>query len=387
MTTFRTGTLVLAAWLAGCSNGTAGPAPAAGATERIESRLGPVEVTTVAAGLEHPWGMAFLPDGGLLVTERPGRLRRLAADGTLSEPLAGVPAVRAVGQGGLLDVQLSPQFDRDRWVYISYAEPGDGNRSGTAVARGRLDDAGLQDVEVIFRQQPKIESGHHYGSRLVFDRDGYLFVTLGDRGQRAAAQDTSNHFGTIVRLRPDGTVPADNPFSGDATALHEIWSYGHRNVQAAALNPWSGALWSAEHGPRGGDEINRPQRGANFGWPKVTHGIDYSGLPIPEAEGTALPGMQPPLFVWEVSPAVSGMAFYDHERTPAWQRSLFVGALAQRALIRLSVDGDRIREEERLLETLRQRIRDVEVGPDGALYVLTDETAGRLLRLELAAQQ
>ncbi|MCQ4346652.1 PQQ-dependent sugar dehydrogenase [Pseudomonas stutzeri] len=348
---------------------------------------GPLRLEEVAGGLEHPWALAFLPDGqGMLVSERPGRLRRVNAAGELSAPLAGVPAVFAQGQGGLLDVALSPRFAEDRLVYLSYAERGVDGRAGTAVGRGRLSAelAALEDFEVIFRQQPKLSSGIHFGSRLVFDRAGYLFVALGENNQRPTAQDLEKLQGKVVRLYPDGRIPEDNPFVGRRDARAEIWSYGHRNPQGAALNPWTGQLWIHEHGPRGGDEINIPQPGRNYGWPLATHGINYSLLPIPEAKGERVPGTEPPHHVWAKSPAISGMAFYDAERFPAWRHSLFIGALAHRALLRLSLEGDRVVGEERLLESLDARIRDVRVGPDGWVYVLTDERDGKLLRLGLA---
>lgn len=356
------------------------------AAPRLDSAHGPLAVREVVGGLEHPWALAFLPDGqGMLVTERPGRLRRVTADGQLSAPLAGVPKVYAVGQGGLLDVALSPRFAADRLVYLSYAEQGVDGRAGTAVGRGRLsaDLGALEDFQVIFRQQPKLSSGIHFGSRLVFDRAGYLFVTLGENNERPTAQDLDKLQGKVVRLHADGRIPADNPFAGKPGARAEIWSYGHRNPQGAALNPWTGQLWTHEHGPRGGDEINLPLPGRNYGWPRATHGVNYSYLPIPEAEGERVAGTEPPHHVWEKSPAISGMAFYDGERFPAWRHSLFIGALAGQALIRLSLDGDRVVGEERLLEPLDTRIRDVRVGPDGWVYVLTDESDGQLLRLGL----
>jgi aldose sugar dehydrogenase len=350
----------------------------------FDSERGTVRVTTVATGLEHPWGLAFLPDGRALVTERPGRLRFVEADGSLSEPLRGVPEVAARGQGGLLDVALSPQFENDGLVYLSYSEPGDGG-AGTSVARGQLNNGELTDVQVIFRQTPKIDSGHHYGSRLVF-HDGYLFITMGDRGQRPMSQELDGHQGTVVRIRPDGSVPGDNPFVGDDGALDEIWSYGHRNIQGAAVNPATGSLWTHEHGPRGGDEINLPVPGGNFGWPLVTHGINYSGEPIPEAVGTEMEGVIPAHHVWQVSPAVSGMAFYTHEAAPGWQGNVFIGALVQTSLIRLELDGEQVRHEERLLTDLGRRIRDVRQGPDGALYLLTDHSDGEVLRVALQAR-
>lgn len=353
------------------------------------SEKGRLQVEQLADGLEHPWALAFLPAGqGLLVSERPGRLR-LFAEGRLSEPLGGVPEVYAEGQGGLLDVALSPGFAEDRLVYLSYAEAGADGRAGTAVGRGRLsgDRRQLEDFRVIFRQQPKLSTGIHFGSRLAFDHDGHLFVTLGENGERPTAQDLDKLQGKLVRLYPDGRVPEDNPFVGRAGARPEIWSYGHRNPQGAALNPRTGRLWTHEHGPRGGDEINIPEPGRNYGWPLATHGINYSFLPIPEARGKRVEGTEPPHYVWEKSPAISGMAFYDAGRFPAWQHSLFIGALAAQALIRLELDGDRIVHEERLLEGLATRIRDVRVGPDGYLYLLTDETSGKLLRLGLAPRE
>lgn len=356
------------------------------APDEHPSELGTLTTEVVASGLEYPWALAFLPDGRMLVTERPGRLRLVAADGSLSSPISGVPRVFAQGQGGLLDLALSPDFDKDRRVYLSYAEAGDeGGLAGTAVGRGTLsaDGARLEGFEVIFRQAPKLSSGLHFGSRLVFDRDGYLFVALGENNQRPTAQDLDKLQGKVVRLFPDGRVPGDNPFVGQAGARPEIWSYGHRNQQGAALNPWTGALWTHEHGPRGGDEVNIPRAGRNYGWPRATHGINYTLLPIPEAEGETVPGTEPPLYVWERSPAISGMAFYDAERFPAWRHSLFIGALAQRQLIRLQLDGDKVVHEERLLEDLDTRIRDVRQGPDGYLYLLTDEGDGRLLRVGL----
>lgn len=352
-------------------------------TRQLPSQHGQLTVTTLASGLQHPWGLAFLPDGDMLVTERTGNLRRVGADGTVSSPLGGVPVVVAEGQGGLLDVMLSPGFADDGLVYLSYAEPGEGRMASTAVARGRLEGDSLIDVEVIFSQSPKLDTRHHFGSRLVFDREGYLFIGMGDRGVRPTSQDLTSHMGTVARIFPDGRVPEDNPFVGQEGVQPETWSYGHRNIQGAALNPWTGALWTHEHGPRGGDEINIPKPGLNYGWPIVTHGINYSGDPIPEAVATTKEGMEDPDFVWEVSPGVSGMAFYDHARSPAWSNSLFVGALAQRALIRMSVDGDTIREEERLLTELGQRIRDVRVGPDGAVYVVTDEADGKVIKVAL----
>jgi len=347
----------------------------------------PARVTAVVGGLNHPWAMAFLPEGGVLITERPGNLRLLRVPGGLSKPLAGVPKVAAQGQGGLLDVALSPDFAKDRYVYLSYAEA-DGSKSGTAVGRGRLsaDDTALEGFRVLFRQEPKLSSGLHYGSRLVFDGKGYLYISLGENNQRPTAQDLDKLQGKVVRLKADGSVPPDNPFVGQAGVRPEIWSYGHRNPQGMALNPWTGQLWENEHGPRGGDEINLVQRGKNYGWPLATHGINYSGQPIPEAKGADLPGMEAPLYWWPKSPAISGMAFYNADRFPVWRNSVFIGALANQNLIRLTLDGDRVTAQEWLLTDRKQRIRDVRLGPDGYVYVLTDASPGELLRLAPAEQ-
>ena len=329
--------------------------------------------------LEHPWGLAFLPDGRLLVTERPGRLRIVEADGRLSKPLANLPEVAHRGQGGLLDVALDPDFASNRTIYLSYAEPGEGG-AGTAVARAVLGDTGLSDVAVIFRQQPKVGAGNHYGSRLVFAADGTLFVTMGDRfAYRDQAQNLANHLGKIIRINRDGSTPSDNPSVGRAGARPEIWSYGHRNVQGAALEPATGRLWTAEHGARGGDEINRPEAGKNYGWPVITYGVDYSGARI--GEGTAKPGMEQPVHYWDPSIAPSGMAFYTGSAFPDWRGDLFVGSLKFGYLVRLDMEDGKIVGEERLIEDLDQRVRDVRQGPDGNLYLLTDEDDGAILRL------
>ena len=365
------------------------PLPLLAQTMESPGEQGVLSVTVLLKDLQHPWSMAFLPaQQGLLITERPGRLRLLDAQGALSAPLSGVPPVYAQGQGGLLDVVLSPDFAQERWVYLAYAEAGEDGQAGTAVGRGRLaaDNSGLEDFAVIFRQQPKLSSGAHFGGRLVFDGDGYLFITLGDNNQRPTAQDLDKLQGKVVRLHADGRVPADNPFVGQAGVRQEIWSYGHRNPQGAALNPRTGQLWTHEHGPRGGDEINIPLAGKNYGWPLATHGVNYSLLAIPEAQGKTVEGTEPPHHVWAKSPAISGMAFYDAERFAPWQNSLFIGALAGQALLRLQLDGDRVVQEERLLQERNARIRDVRQGPDGYLYVLTDAANGQLLRLGLQAQ-
>ncbi|WP_223484981.1 PQQ-dependent sugar dehydrogenase [Pseudomonas sp. A-RE-19] len=356
-------------------------------TQDLKSEQGTLEVTPIVKGLEHPWALAFLPDRqGMLVTERPGNLRVVSTDGKLSDPLSGVPQVWAKGQGGLLDVVLSPDFKQDRMVYLSYAEGGgEGDKAGTAVGRGRLsqDLTAIKDFRVIFRQEPKLSVGNHFGSRLVFDRDGYLFITLGENNDRPTAQDLDKLQGKVVRIYPDGKVPNDNPFVGQKGVRPEIWSYGHRNPQGAALNPWSGTLWENEHGPRGGDEINLIERGKNYGWPIATHGINYSGLPIPEAKGETAEGTVAPHHVWEKSPGLSGMAFYDGDRFKAWQHNVFIGALVNQELIRLQLKDDKVVHEERLLGELNKRIRDVRQGPDGYLYVLTDEDDGVLYKVGL----
>ncbi|WP_059396111.1 PQQ-dependent sugar dehydrogenase [Pseudomonas putida] len=359
----------------------------AAAEQQFRSEEGTLTVSTLADGLRNPWALAFLPGGkDMLVTERAGNLRVVNAEGKVGPPISGVPKVWAEGQGGLLDVVLSPEFDKDRTVYLSYAEEGSDGKAGTAVGRGQLseDRARLDNFSVIFRQQPKLSVGNHFGSRLVFDRDGYLFIALGENNQRPTAQDLDKLQGKIVRILPDGEVPKDNPFVGKDNVRPEIWSFGHRNQQGAALNPWTGKLWTHEHGPRGGDEINIPEPGKNYGWPIATHGINYSLLPIPEAKGKHVDGMVDPLHVWEKSPGISGKAFYDSPTFKAWDHNLFIGALATQELIRLQLKGDKVVHEERLLGDLKARIRDVRVGPDGYIYVLTDDKDGALLKVGLA---
>lgn len=337
------------------------------------------DVVTFASGLEHPWGLAFLPDGRALVTERPGRLRLLGRDGKLSDPLAGVPQVVARGQGGLLDVAVDPNFSENRFIYLSFSEGGPGG-AGTAVMRAILGPRGLEEGRVIFRQVPKVNGTAHFGSRLVFARDGTLFVTLGDRySYRDSAQDVTTHLGKIVRIRRDGAAPTDNPFLIRSDAKPEIWSYGHRNVQGAALHPGTGQLWTIEHGAQGGDELNHPQGGKNYGWPIITYGVDYSGAKI--GIGTKAPGMEQPVHYWDPSIAPSGLLFYTGTAYPGWQGSVFTGSLKFGALVRLVLQGDAVTHEERLLQDLGERIRDVRQGPDGLIYLLTDSPEGRVLRL------
>lgn len=336
------------------------------------------DVRLVAEGLQFPWGMAFMPDGNVLITEKVGRLRIITPDGKVSEPIKGVPAVFFQQQGGLLDVALDPEFAKNRLIYLSYAEP-EGSRAGTAVARAELKGGSLENLQVIFRQVPKVLGSVHFGSRLAFAPDGNLFITLGDRGDyMEEAQNLSNHIGKIIRIRPDGSVPSDNPFVNNPQAKPEIWSYGHRSVQGATIHPQTGALWIHEHGPKGGDEINIPQAGKNYGWPKANYGVHYNGTPI-KHEHTEQ-GFEEPIHYWVPSIAPSGMVFYTGKLFPAWRGNLFVGALAGRQLVRLTTGDNKILSEERLL-TNTLRFRDVEQGPDGALYLLTDEDNGKLLKL------
>ena len=360
------------------------PAAAQPQQRTYATSAGPVVVEAVATGLEHPWGVAFLPDGRFLVTERPGRLRVIEVDGRLSEPLAGVPRVAAVGQGGLLDVTLDPSFTANRLIYLSFAEPrtdGKKGANGTSVARARLNAANtaLEDVTVIFRQLPSYNSQLHFGSRLVFDRSGNIFVTVGDRYVlRDEAQNPANHLGKVMRITPQGGAPADNP--KPKGWLPDIWSIGHRNVQGAALHPVTGKLWTAEHGAQGGDEINVVEAGRNYGWPVITYGRDYSGAKI--GIGTAKEGMEQPIHYWDPSMAPSGMTFYTADRFPTWRSSVFVGALAGQHIARLTIDGEKVVAEEKLFAGIA-RIRDVRQGPDGYIYALTDEPRpdGRLLRI------
>jgi aldose sugar dehydrogenase len=357
------------------AQGQTGPAQRSPQPKPID---GVVTAETIASGLEHPWALAFLPDGRILVTERAGGLRVVSPTGRVSEPLGGVPRVHAQGQGGLLDVAVDPKFTENRLIYISYAEPGEGG-AGTAVARGRLGEADLEDVQVIYRQQPKVEGNSHFGSRLVFANDGTLFVTQGERqAYREQAQDLGSGLGKLVRINPDGSIPKDNPFVGRSGARPEIYSYGHRNMQAAALHPETGRLWTVEHGARGGDELNHPEKGKNYGWPVITYGRDYSGAKI--GEGTVKAGMEQPVYYWDPVIAPSGAVWYTGDRYPGWKGSLFIGSMQPGALVRLTVENDKVTKEERCLPDVG-RVRDVQQGPDGLLYLVTDEGDGRLLRV------
>ncbi|GGD54690.1 PQQ-dependent sugar dehydrogenase [Pseudoxanthomonas indica] len=358
------------------------PAPAQPvAAKSLASTLGAIEVQQIAAGLDHPWSVALLPEGGFLVTERSGQLRHVGADGAISAPYTGVPAVFAEGQGGLLDVVLAPDFASSKRIFLSYAEAGDKGLAGTAVATAILGDGALTEVKRIYQQLPKLDGEAHFGSRLAFDGQGHIFISQGERNHRPTSQELDKLQGKLVRLNLDGSVPQDNPFVGQANARPEIWSYGHRNMQGLAFDPRTGTLWESEHGPRGGDELNHPQPGKNYGWPIITYGINYSGLPIPEAQGQVKEGMEQPFHYWAKSPGLSGMAFYTGHADSPWNNSLFLGSLAESNLIRLSLDGDKIVGEERLLSENSERVRDVRVAADGAIYVLTDEDNGKLLRI------
>ncbi len=369
--------LVLALLLSGLA------LPAQAAEPTFQTSAGPVAVQTIARGLVHPWALAFLPDGRMLVTERPGRIRIVTRDGKLSPALDNVPKVFAAGQGGLLDIILDRGFAQNRTIYFSYAEPFDGG-ARTAVARAVLD-AGetprLTEVKVIYRQHGPASRGNHFGSRIVQGTDGNLFVTNGEHFTgRDMAQTLDNDLGKIIRITPDGDAPKDNPFVGKAGARPEIWSYGHRNPQGLALNPVDGKLWEQEHGAMGGDEINIIAPGKNYGWPKVSYGVNYDGSPVGSGK-QQMDGVTDPIWHWTPSIAPSGMAFYTGDLFPAWKGSLFNGALKFQLLSRLALQGDKIVKEERILQGLNERIRDVRQGPDGALYLVTDNSAGRILRV------
>lgn len=356
--------------------------------QTAETERHQVTATTVAEGLNFPWGLTFLPNGDALVTEKSGTLRRVSQNGTISDPIKGVPEVVYKSQGGLLDVAIDPNFADNQWVYLSYSEadPAGGEGNSTAVARGKLDGDALTSVQVIFRGAPKYKSGAHFGSRLVFSPAGHLFITLGDRySAMDDAQKLDNHHGKVVRIWPDGRIPKDNPFVRDDGALDAIWSYGHRNVQGAAIHPTSGELWTVEHGPKGGDEINIPQAGKNYGWPIATYGVNYDNTVI--SDQTHAQGTEQPHYYWVPSIATSNMIFYTGDMFPAWQGDALIAALKGAKVARLDLDGERVMHEESLFADLvQQRIRDIEQGPEGAIYLITDDRNGRLIRITNAAE-
>jgi glucose/arabinose dehydrogenase len=345
--------------------------------ERFTTQLGDIQVAEVVSGLENPWGMAFLPNGDILVTERPGRLRLVRHGKLLPTPVSGLPEVAPLGQGGLMGIAIDPDFQREPWIYLAYSAKGRGGH-GTEVARGKLVDSELTDVQTIFRALPKAKGGRHFGSRLVFAGDGTLLISLGDRGKRPSAQDLNDHRGSLIRINRDGSVPDDNPLVDGAKP--EIFSFGHRNMQGMVVHPETGAVWTHEHGPQGGDEVNIEKPGANYGWPVITYGVNY-GVGTRIGEGTAQAGMEQPLYKWVPSIAPSGMAFNSGDAFEGWRGNLFVGSLKFGLLVRLTLEGDRVIAEERMFNGRFGRIRDVVAGPDGYLYVLTDATNGQLLRI------
>lgn len=336
-----------------------------------------VQKQEIASGLNHPWGMAFLPDGRLLVTERSGTLRILDTDNNLSEPLQGVPEVFAEGQGGMLDVAIHPEFEQNNYIYLSFSEPGEDNTASTALGRGTLENNQLKNFMVIFRQEPKVSGPNHFGGRIVFSDDGHLFLTMGERFQFEPAQNLTDHLGTIVRLTDEGEVPDDNPFADDENAKDEIWSYGHRNIEAAAFDPATGKLWIAEMGPQGGDEFNQPVSGENYGWPEVSWGEHYDGTDIPDP--TTKPELADAVIHWTPVISPSGMVYYQGEMFPEFQGNMLIGGLTAQGIVRVNINGDHAEEVGRI--DLGARIRDVEQAPDGAIYALTDEDNGKILRL------
>jgi glucose/arabinose dehydrogenase len=356
--------------------------PAVCLAQSVRSDEHAFRVVKLVEGLDHPWSLAFLPDGRMLVTEREGRLRVVERGKLQPQPIEGLPPVTQYGQGGLHDVVLHPEFDRNSLIYLAYAARG-ADGVGTELARGRLANGRLEDVQVLFRQSPKGNAGQHFGGRIVFDRDGYVYLTLGDRGDRDRAQRPDDHAGSVIRLHDDGRVPKDNPFVGKPGWKPEKFTLGNRNMQGAALHPRTGQLWTHEHGPQGGDEVNVIRAGVNYGWPVITYGRNY-GIGTRIGEGTEKAGMAQPLHKWVPSIAPSGMAFYTGDKFPRWRGNLFVGALRDQMLVRLVLDGEQVLKEERLLKGVLGRIRDVRAGPDGFLYLLTDETRGVLARLEPA---
>jgi glucose/arabinose dehydrogenase len=362
-------TVFAAGTIAACAQAESG-------AETVDTKSGKIVVEELAGGLDHPWGMAFLPDGRLLITEREGRLHILGPGNKLSPPLAGAPEVYASGQGGLLDVALDPDFPTNRMIFLSFAEAGDGGAS-TALARATLVGNAITGLKVIFRQEPKVSGSGHFGGRIAFSREGHLFLTTGDRQKFDPAQDLAGHLGKIIRLNRDGTIPKDNPLVGRAGVKPEIWSYGHRNVQGAAIEPLTGVLWTTEFGPRGGDELNRPDVGKNHGWPLVSWGTHYDGRDIPDPP--TRPEFTDAVRYWTPVISPSGMIFYTGAMFPHWRGNIFIASLSSQALVRLTLEAGKVTGEERIL--LGSRIRDVEQSADGSIYVLTDESDGKVLRL------
>ena len=357
-------------------------------SQTLQTREHTVRIVTVTSGLVNPWSLTFLPDGRMLVTERAGRLRMIAKDGTLEvRPVEGLPRVDAQGQGGLLEVALHPKVADNNWIYLTYAQRDESGANGTEVARGKLTGTPgnyrLLQVETLFRMQPKSNAGQHFGSRIVFDRDGLMYVTLGDRGEKKRAQDLGDLAGKILRLTDTGKPAPGNPFAGNEKARAEIYSLGNRNVQGAALHPTTGVLWATEHGPQGGDELNVIKAGTNYGWPVITYGVNY-GIGTRIGEGTAKDGLAQPRKQWTPSPALSGLAFYTGDKFPKWRGDLLLGALRAQSLIRVRLDGEKVVEDEFMLVGQLPRVRDVRVGPDGYVYLLSDQLNGAVLRLEPA---
>ncbi|ACE85960.1 PQQ-dependent sugar dehydrogenase [Cellvibrio japonicus] len=361
------------------------PLALAADTKVVNTQTGKLQVKTIAQGLKNPWGLAFLPDGRMLVTERPGTMRIVSADGKLGAPLNGVPDVVARGQGGLLDVVLAPDFATSNKIYFSYSEPADKSKgekgNSTAVSVATLKGNALENVTRVFSQKPKVDSSAHFGSRLVWAPDGTLFITLGDRySEKDKAQTLDNHQGKVVRINADGTVPADNPFVKTPGALPEIWSYGHRNVQGAAIHPQTQKLWTGEHGPQGGDELNIDEAGKNYGWPVITYGENYGGGKI--GEGTHKAGMEQPTYKWVPSIATVGFIFYTGDKFPQWQNNILLTSLREQTFVRLQLDGDKVVKEERLLKKeVGERLRHVVQGPDGLVYLISDESNGKIYQL------
>lgn len=346
----------------------------------IEREEGGIKVETLADSLDHPWGIAFLPDNRILLTERAGTLRIVDTANNISEPLEGTPEVFAVGHGGMLDVALDPEFERNNYIYLTYAEPGEDSTATTALGRGTLQNDRLNDFEVIFRMEPRVEGPLHFGGRIVFTPEGQIFLTLAERFKFDPAQDLSNHMGTVVRINKDGSVPEDNPFVNQEEARDEIWSYGHRNIESAAIDPITGNFWIAEMGPMGGDELNRPEAGNNYGWPVVSWGRNYDGSDIPDPDTKPNSGFTDAVIVWTPTISPSGMVFYNGDMYPEWQNHALIGGLTSSGIVVVKITGDNAEEVERV--PLAARIRDVEQSPDGSVFVVTDEDNGKLLRLK-----